>query len=195
MRVKKTMGAAADGEVKSTINSASQTCDNSASPITVQCSLTLSLSYTVTNTFSFSESTSVTLGMKTTTKVGLPVLCESDLEFSITGTQSFTNGHSSEEAVSMMVTSMASIPVPARSVYSASMVGTQARGTMPYVWTGTAIYKSGNSAPVVNTGIYEGVGTNNFKVIFRCVSSPDGCGSALAPAQMTRPVQNAPVRD
>jgi hypothetical protein len=54
------------------ISGASLACNNTTSSVTVQCSLMLSLSYTVTNTSSFSASTSITLGIKTTTRSACP---------------------------------------------------------------------------------------------------------------------------
>jgi hypothetical protein len=174
------------------VSSAKQTCDNSASPIAVTCTLTLTFSYTDTTTLNWSTSDALTQGVKSTTKISLPSVDES-LEFSLTSTQTITNGKSSAEAVGMTITSTASISVPAHSVYSAQIMGQEAEGTINYDWVGTATYAEGQRVAVEGTGIFDGVGTTNFTIVYTCISAPDGCGTSSAPATITEPVLNAPV--
>jgi hypothetical protein len=154
---------------------ATQLCVNNI-PGEFTCNLSLALSYTKTNTFTFSANQSIQLGYKSTAKVGLPGVGEVSSEWSITGTVGFMEGRSDADSQARTFTSTGSVVVPPQTTYRASIVGAEVDGTIPFTYTGTATYKSGKTARLVDVqGEYNGVDTGEFTVQVTCVQRPGGC--------------------
>jgi hypothetical protein len=154
---------------------ATQLCVNNI-PGEFTCNLSLALSYTKTNTFTFSANQSIQLGYKSTAKVGLPGVGEASAEWSITGTVGFMEGRSDADSQARTFTSSGSVAVPPQTTYRASIIGTEVDATIPFTYTGTATYKSGKTAHLVDVqGEYNGVDTGEFTVQVTCVQTPGGC--------------------
>jgi hypothetical protein len=158
---------------------ASQTCINRL-PTEASCNLSLALNYTKTNTFTFTANQSISLGFKSTTKLGVPGVGEQTAEWSIMGTAGFTEGKSDAESEGRTFTSGVTIPLPASTTYKGQLVGELVDATIPFTYTGTATYKSGKTATVVDvSGIYNGVDTGQFTIELTCVRTPGGCPNGI----------------
>jgi hypothetical protein len=108
------------------------------------------LSYVDTNTYSWSESSTLTLGISSTLKLGVPGV-NTSLMFSLESSNTFEQGMSSEATVEQHYTNMDTIPVPPNSTYAVDIVGQRVEGMVPFDWTGTATYQGGQTAFVYGT--------------------------------------------
>jgi hypothetical protein len=153
---------------------------NNTTPTQQQCALKLTLTYTKTSTYTFTSNQSISVGYKSTTKVGLPGVGEGSVEWSVTGTVGFTEGRSDADTQTKTFDATVTITVPPFSNYKALLVGRRVKATIPFVYTGVAAYNSGKTARLVNVpGIYAGVDTGEFNAEISCVSTPGGCNPGV----------------
>jgi hypothetical protein len=125
---------------------------------------TLSLSYTTTNTYNWSVSESVAIGIKSSTKIGMPGLDET-LEESLTETTTITSGQSTSATEQQTYSAGGTTTVPPQKSYQTTITGTQVTADVPYTFSGVATYKSGKTAPVTGSGVFENVSANDFNTV------------------------------
>jgi PEP-CTERM motif len=134
----------------------------------------LSLTHTDTQTFSWNASASVALTISETATEKVPTF-ESSTTVSFTGTAMIQGGKSTTASQAVTDQLQADIVVPADSTYRATIIGQEGEVDVPYTFTGTALYKNGQTAFVSGSGEFDGVSTAAFTVVIDCVSSPTNC--------------------
>jgi hypothetical protein len=146
---------------------------------------TLTLTYSKTETFQWALSQAVTLGVSSTTNVGVPGLIAGSSTVSVSETTTVSFGHSDAETTGESFSAAVALNVPGNSEYEALLVGQQVSFSVPYTFTGVATYASGATANVVGSGTYVGGDGADFQVETICLA---GC-----PNGVTGPISEVPA--
>ncbi len=146
----------------------------------------LTLSYTKTSSWTFGVSEAITLGIKSTSSVGVPGVGQELAELSLTSTTTISGGTGRVGHPCHGSSPPASPPTcPPFSIYQAKLTGTNETFDIPYTWDGVATYSTGYTADIHGTGVFSGGDTGDFTTEIDCVSTPGGCPTgpvALIPA-------------
>jgi hypothetical protein len=174
------------------ISGSSATLTNNT-PTQQSYDVTLSLSYEKTSTWTWDLSESLTLGVKSTSQVGVPGLGNTEVQFSISETTTFSEGQSTSTSTTKTFTGGNTIAVPADSVYQSSIVGQHVKYNIPYTFEGVATYHSGAISNIIGSGIFNGADGTLFQITTTCVSAPGGCdAAAVLPVLPAIPVLPVP---
>ena len=145
----------------------------------------LSLAYTKTSSWNFGVSEAITLGIKSTSTVGVPGVGSESAELSLTSTTTISGGTGGSDTVGTVFATGVTANVPAQSIYQAKLSGTTETFDIPYTWDGVATYSTGYTADIHGTGMFSGGDTGNFTTEIDCIQTPGGCP--------TGPVSEVPV--
>ena len=154
-------------------------------------SVTLSLVHSDTQTFNWSESKAVATKIEAKSKLPIPGL-ESEITVGITDTTTITNGTSDASGDTTTFSVQDQLKVPGFSTYQDEIVAQKGTETVPYTFTGTALFDNGQTGIVRGTGVFSGVSTGAFEVETTCVSSPTNC-KGVEPIFTSIPVGATPV--
>jgi hypothetical protein len=152
-------------------------------------SVTLSLTHSDTQMFTWNLSQAVSLMVESKTTTGVPGI-NSEFTIGITETTTVSKGESTTSGEALTFTATDQLETPAQSTYEAQIVAFKGMETVPYTFTGTAIFENGHSGPVSGSGVFSGVSTGGFEVETTCVESPTHCAGV---APIFTPIPLTPV--
>lgn len=126
-------------------------------------SMAVSITYQDSKSYSFSRGVSVTGGVKTSIKAGLPFIVDAQIEVSLELSGEFTWDTTTTTTTS--VTATGTVPVPAKSSVVVEYVGTRGTCNIPFSYTQEDT--NSTDGQVVRAdhddGIYQGVSYYNFQ--------------------------------
>lgn len=132
-----------------------------------EAAMAVQITYQDEKTYTFSRSLSLTAGVETTFKTGVPFIVEG--EISVSFEVNTTLQWDTESKTMTSVVASGSVPVPARSTAVIEYVGTSGTCDVPYSYTQQD--KSSTDGTVSYTeqadGIYKGISTYNFHFVVK----------------------------
>ena len=137
--------------------------------------ISLDLTYTNSSTFDWSLSQATELSVSSEEQIGVPGIGDASLTEGITSTTTLSSGQSTTTEQSQTYTAGGEIAVPAYTTYTTTITGQKVNASVPYSFTGIALYNSGITAPVFGTGVFQGVSTGVFDTETTCTASPTNC--------------------
>jgi PEP-CTERM motif-containing protein len=161
-----------------------------STPTEETTNVTLSLTHTDTQTFSWSESHATAVSIQSKIKIAVPGL-ESETTVGLTDTTTIMNGESTTSGDAILFQVQDQLKVPAFSTYADEIVAIKGTETVPYTFTGTALFDNGQTGIVTGSGMFSGVSTGDFEVETTCVTSPDNC-AGVAPVFTPLPSPTVP---
>lgn len=135
----------------------------------------LSLSYTKTSSWNFGVSEAISLGLKSTSSVGVPGIGQESAELSLTSTTTISSGTGQSDSVATGFGIGIPANVPAFSTYQTKLSGMTETFDVPYTWDGVATYSTGATADIHGRGVFSGGDTGDFTAEIDCISTPGGC--------------------
>jgi hypothetical protein len=148
--------------------------------------VSLSLTHTDTQMFSWSESHAVAVSIQSKVKISAPGI-EAETTVGVTDTTTIMNGESTSASDTTTFSVSDQLTVPAFSTYADEIVAVTGTETVPYTFSGTAVFDNGQTGIVSGSGVFSGLSTGGFEIETTCVSSPTNC-KGVAPIFTPLPI-------
>uniref|UniRef100_A0A096M7G4 Natterin-3-like n=1 Tax=Poecilia formosa TaxID=48698 RepID=A0A096M7G4_POEFO len=128
---------------------------------------TVSLTKTTTDERRWDISSSVTFGVRTTIKTGIPGIVEGNIEINAETTHTFSGGNTWTEEISHTVSIQ--LTVPPNNSCTVKMVGYQYNMDIPFTARLKRTYEDGETRSVIVSGTYHGVQVGEIRAeVERC---------------------------